>query len=133
MSGRISTLLGRFWQTERGSVTIEAVIWLPTMILLTGLMFDLTLILMHHADMWSMASDVSRQIAIGAIQTTDAQTYVDQLSMLASGYTVSAQVASGLVTLDVSIPWTDVTATAWFLDNTAQMHVSIVQRMEPTT
>ncbi|MCP3969573.1 MAG: pilus assembly protein [Rhodobacteraceae bacterium] len=118
---------------ETGTVTVELCIWLPFLVGLLGMVFDLSLLMINNADMWNVASDTTRQLAIGALSVNDATTYVNDTSFRGQDYSVTITTAGNMITTEVSIPWDHISVTNWFMDSTAKMTVSVSQRIEPTT
>lgn len=62
-----SSVAARFWRDERGSATIEILLWLPFFLFLVFLTVDASLLYWRHGEMWNVARDVARTIAAGSL------------------------------------------------------------------
>ena len=80
----------RFLRDERGSATIEFVLWVPVFAAILIAAIDATVLYLHHTEMWNVARDVARRVAVGDITEAQAADYVEQeLSLYADSYSVS--------------------------------------------
>lgn len=52
---------------ERGSVTIEFVLWVPVITALVALVIDATTIYITYAEMWTVARDTARRMSSALI------------------------------------------------------------------
>lgn len=57
---------------ERGSVTIEFVLWVPVIMVLIAIVIDATTIYITHAEMWNVARDTARRMS-SALITCEAE------------------------------------------------------------
>lgn len=74
--------IDRFRRDERGSASIEFVLWIPILIPVLLLTIDATTLYQIHSEMWNVARDTARQLSDGDIMCpADAKTYaIDALS-----------------------------------------------------
>lgn len=61
----------RFLRDERGSATMEIVLWMPFFLFLVFLTVDASLLYWRHGEMWNVARDVARTIAAGSLDPTN--------------------------------------------------------------
>ena len=81
-----------FLRDERGSQTIEFVLWIPIIGALMVLITDAFLLYMTHTEMWNVARDTARRMTTGDLSTkAAAETYAGtQLTFFEYPYTVTA-------------------------------------------
>ena len=91
-----------------GSVTVEYVLWLPVMFLLTMLTTDATMLMHEQTNLMAAARDASREVATGKVSTTQAEERL--LARLGNGrnYKASVSASGHYVTSTVSVPFSDV-------------------------
>ncbi|MFQ5438194.1 MAG: TadE/TadG family type IV pilus assembly protein [Paracoccaceae bacterium] len=94
-------LLRKFLRDDDGNATVEFVLWLP---LIAGVIvgaFDLNIVLMTQSNMWSVARDTARRVAIGDLTASEGQAYaINQLTFMNFEYGVDVT-ASDDVTVDI--------------------------------
>ena len=81
--GRFGTRLRRTGADERGSATVEFVLWLPFFITLIAAIADLSFIFTTNASMWDVARDTARRLALHQVTAEQAETFA--LSAFALG------------------------------------------------
>ena len=69
-------MLRGFWSDERGSVTIEFVLWVPLFSLLLMVASDASFMYLTMTRMENAARDAARQVSIGRLATDSVGTYV---------------------------------------------------------
>lgn len=80
----------RFLCDERGSATIEFVLWVPVFAVILVAAIDATILYLHHTEMWNVSRDVARRVAVGDITEDDAPEYVEnELFLYSHAYTVA--------------------------------------------
>jgi Flp pilus assembly protein TadG len=90
-----------FLRDERGSATIEFVLWVPVFVIILVAATDATILYLHHTEMWNVSRDVARRVAVGDMTEADAAAVVgNEMFLYSSAYTVST---SNPTDLDVSI------------------------------
>ena len=65
------SLISRFRKTEKGAVTVEAVLWLPFFILFMFGIGELGLVFYGQARVLEIAQDTNRGTSVGRFNTTD--------------------------------------------------------------
>ena len=65
------SLISRFRKTEKGAVTVEAVLWLPFFILFMFGIGELGLVFHGQARVLEIAQDTNRGTSVGRFNTTD--------------------------------------------------------------
>jgi Flp pilus assembly protein TadG len=91
----------QFLRDERGSVTIEFVLWVPIMAVILVAATDATVLYLHHTEMWNVSRDVARRVAVGDMSEADAVTVVqNEMFLYSRAYTVAT---SDPTELDVRI------------------------------
>lgn len=87
-SGSLS--VGRFLRDERGSATIEFVLWVPVFAFILMATVDATILYLHHTEMWNVARDVARRVAVGDITEAQAKDVIaNELFLTTTSYTVA--------------------------------------------
>lgn len=101
---------------EKGSATIEMVLWLPVLLFILAVITDASLIFGTRAQILRVIQDANRGAAIGKFMTAEAtETFiVDNLGDLADVADVETVFAGGVVTSTVSVPSAELTATGFF-------------------
>jgi Flp pilus assembly protein TadG len=83
---------------ERGSATIEFVLWVPVFVFLLIATTDATVLYLSHTEMWNVSRDIARRIAVGDITEAEAVQEVQKELFLANGaYTVTTSVGANVV------------------------------------
>ena len=109
----VSRLISRirhasFVRDERGSATLEMLLWLPLFFFLLLLTVDASIVYWRHGEMWNAARDLARAVASNLQQTN--QTAIDSFIAAryantpfadSSNWNVQVSVASGDVTVIV--------------------------------
>lgn len=91
----------RFLRDERGSATIEFVLWVPVFVVLLVATTDASILYLHHTEMWNVSRDVARRVAVGDMTEADAAATVqNEMFLSTNAYTV---VTSDPAALDVVI------------------------------
>ncbi len=81
--------LARLVRDERGMATVEFVLWLPVFATVMLVAIDATVLYLHHTEMWNVARDVARRVAVGDIDENEAKQYVvDNLFLYTHSYWV---------------------------------------------
>ncbi len=91
----------RFLRDERGSATIEFVLWVPVFVIILVAATDATVLDLHHTEMWNVSRDVARRVAVGDMTEADAAAAVqNEMFLYSRAYTVAT---SNPTELDVRI------------------------------
>lgn len=85
--------LNRFFTDEKGAFTIEFVLWVPIILVLLAIVIDATTIYVVHTEMWNVARDTARRVAMGKITSEDAaeQHAVDSMNLRDFPYYVDVE------------------------------------------
>ena len=90
-----------FLRDERGSATIEFVLWVPVFVVLLVAATDATILYLHHTEMWNVSRDVARRVAVGDMTESEAANVVqNEMFLYSRAYTVAT---SDPTSLDVQI------------------------------
>lgn len=110
---QVACQLFRRVMDERGSATIEAVIWVPTFALLLGLIADTSMVFGAQARALRVVQDANRALAVGHFTTTtETQDYVaSALSSLSPNAEVTTTVTNGVISTVLTMPVADLAAT----------------------
>jgi Flp pilus assembly protein TadG len=109
----IAKLTRRFSSEEKGSATIEAVVWLPMFFLFLVVAADASFIFFGQNQAYRAVQDANRQWSVGRLSTpADVQTAVETaLASIAPNASASSAVdLTGVITTTVTIPASDLVA-----------------------
>ncbi len=81
---RCAGALSRLLRDERGTATIEFVLWVPIFAVILLAAVDATVLYLHHTEMWNVARDVGRSVAVGQITEDEAETAIEERLFLHS-------------------------------------------------
>lgn len=105
--GRKHARLNRFGREQRGSITVEFVIWIPVFLVIMGFIADATMLYLMQADMWNVARDTTRRMTTGQLSAPDAETYAASALLYPNkNYTITATQGTDDV-VEISLPVTD--------------------------
>ena len=112
----IGDVIRAFARKERGSATIEAVLWTPIFLLLFGLLTDTSLIFGRQAEILRVVQDANRSLAVGHFLTVaEAKAYIStKVATFSRHSTVLVAINQGIISSSVSMPATDLTVTGLF-------------------
>src|ERR1700680_651165 len=103
-SGRNRARLARFGREQRGSITVEFVIWIPVFLVIMGFIADATMLYLTQADMWNVARDTARRMTTGQLSATAAQTFAATALLYPNKpYTITATQGSDDI-VEISLP-----------------------------
>lgn len=108
--------LARFRRREEGSVTIEAVLWLPVFMAFLVLVVDATMIFSNRTQALRIIQDANRSFAIGRLDTIeDTKDFVlARLQQISPSAQVETTVATGMITTQVWMPSREIDALGLF-------------------
>lgn len=103
----------RFLRNDRGSFTIEAVIWLPVFILVLCMIADTAIIFAKQSQVMRVVQDANRFYAVGrfADGTVTANYILDIVRPISPNATATSSLANGVITTTVTMPARDLIAT----------------------
>ena len=134
-----------FLRDDRGSQTIEFVLWLPITVALLIIIIDASMLYLTHTEMWNVARDTARRMTTGVLATEDlAEAYAnEQLNLYRtfdSGYNVVTQRdpdTAMTVVITLSLSDASIITSYFGLDLLeilpGTMAARVVARAEPTT
>ncbi|MFN4128917.1 MAG: TadE/TadG family type IV pilus assembly protein [Paracoccaceae bacterium] len=103
-----------FLRCERGSATVEVVLWLPFLLLLISLIADTSLLFNRQAQMIRAVQDMNRAFVVGRLTTPqDVQTaLIDLYRPVSRNVTAESEldmnIAGGVIRTTLSVPARDV-------------------------
>jgi Flp pilus assembly protein TadG len=81
--------VSKFLRDERGSATIEFVLWVPIFVAILVASTDATILYLHHTEMWNVSRDVARRVAVGDMTESEAVAVVqNEMYLYSRAYTV---------------------------------------------
>jgi Flp pilus assembly protein TadG len=105
--GRKRARLANFGREQRGTITVEFVIWIPVFLVIMAFMADGCLLYLMQADMWSVARDTARRMTTGQMNAEVAHDYAaSQMMYPNKPYTITTTAGVDDV-VEISIPVKD--------------------------
>ena len=130
-----------FLRDDRGSQTIEIVLWIPIFVALLVIIIDASTLYLTQSEMWNVARDTARRMTTGALTTeADAEDYANmqlRLYVKNSGlYSVDASY-DPVVVVAISVGAGEVSFSGLryfgFTIFGGPIRAQVVMRPEPTT
>ena len=121
--------LREFEKQEDGTATVESVIWFPIYLLILGLIFDVTMLMMGQTEIWTVANDTSRMVALGRMTESEAETYVTTNM----GFVVDVTSDGNIVTTRIERPFGEVASLGIINSATANLIAESHYRIEPSS
>ncbi len=105
--------LPSFITDERGTATIEFVMWFPVVVFLFGLIVNVTMLFYEQNEVLRTIQDANRSLSIGRLSSvTETETYIKtRLVSQIPNVTATSTISSGVVQTVVTYPATDL---LWF-------------------
>lgn len=105
-----------FRQSEDGTATVEAVIWLPIFFLVLFLMVDAAMMFSGQSQALRVVQDANRNMSIGRFRTTaETENYIEQhLARFSAEVNAVSTVTAGIVTTTVTLPARDLQLSGFF-------------------
>ena len=103
----MKSLLKRFRNDEKGTVTIEFVLWLPVFIIIMSLVINTTMLMQTQTMMINVARDASRQVVLAAMTKAQAEEFA-RSSLNNHTYSIEVVESAQVVTTNISVPFSDV-------------------------
>ena len=123
----------RFLNDENGTASVEAVIWFPIYMLVIGLVFDSTMLLIGKTEMWSIANDTSRMVALGRMDEATAENYVENIVGKDLGLSADVSTTGDVVTTTITRDFRSVPSIGVITSLSAELETQSHYRIEPTT
>lgn len=104
-----SVRVGLFWKDERGSATIETVIWIPIFVWFLALIINVSMVLFEKNQAYRVVQNANRIVSTGYMQTEEeVEDYIrERLTNIAPAATIDTTIADGTVTSVVSYQVSD--------------------------
>lgn len=122
----------RFLRDERGSATIEFVLWVPVFVVLLIATTDATILYLSHTEMWNVSRDIARRLAVGDI--TEAQAVEEakkELFLYSRAYQVGTSVGINVV-VEITTNVGDASVFGFFKPVLGrELSARVVMRREP--
>lgn len=110
--------LKRFGPCERGSVTIEALMWFIMMVGIIGITIDVAAVFHTQSDVLRTLQDGNRRMSANSLKTTDAvEDYIEaELAYLSSNVvaTSTEDTVNNIISTTVSVPARDLQWLGFF-------------------
>lgn len=109
MCKRVRLMFRRFAATERGSGTVEMVLWMPIVVLLLVLITDASFIFNRRSEMLRTVQDGNRAFSVGRLSSTEeTQTFIaSRLRTFAPSAQVTTTLVNGVITTRASVELDD--------------------------
>jgi Flp pilus assembly protein TadG len=126
--GILHSLIG----DDRGSTTIEFVVWLPLMVALLLIGAQGAMLFMVQANYGSLARDTARMISRHAMTADDVDAYLATRAVMGGLPEASVVIADGLVTVTLSKPALEIASfDPLNLTESFRLTASVTQSLEP--
>ncbi len=105
------TSMARFFRSERGAVTVDAVIWIPVFVFILLFISEVSLAFAGETAITQVVEDANRLYASGYFQTAaDTETFIrSQLPKLSSSMTVSITESNKIIKTVITVPLLSIT------------------------
>lgn len=102
-----------FVVNERGTATVEAVLWLPLFLFLMAFAADATMAFYSHSQVMKVLQDVNRSMSVGRIaNSTDAEAKIRELlPSFAENMVVRVSETDGIIESIAQVPLSDIIVT----------------------
>jgi TadE-like protein len=121
----------QFLQNDDGSVTVETVIWLPIFFTIIGLVVDATLLFVGQTQMWSVASDTSRLVAMGRLTVAEAEIWAEDSAAEGVVFVVDIITDANSVTTTITRSFDSIGMIGSLFNVAGDLGVSARYRLEP--
>ncbi|AWB47714.1 hypothetical protein HYN69_03645 [Gemmobacter aquarius] len=107
------SVLGKFRRDDRGSFTVEALIWLPIFVVVMCMTADTAMIYAKQSQVMRVVQDANRAYAVGKFaDAASTQNYILGLVRpMSPGATAVSSLANGIITTTVTMPARELMAT----------------------
>ena len=122
-----------FNDAEDAAVSVEAVFWMPVFILILGVVFGATVLMISRTEMWSIANDTSRMVALGRMSDDEAEDFIEESFDGARGYQGTVTETGEIVTTVVTRPFRTVGSIGIIASNSVNLTAISHYRVEPTS
>ena len=124
----VDSALRRF-RDEDGTVSVEAVLWIPFFVFFLTLIADGALIFYGQARALEVTEDANRAFSIGEVTREEAVEQIEaRLSTISPNASAQINTVDGLITTIVTIPTSDLDAVG-FVTSLASINMQVVSQM----
>lgn len=123
--------LKAFCDRTDGAVTVETVLWIPIYALLIGVVLDSTMLMMGQTELWNVANQTSRQVALGRMNAEEAETYAEGLGGGAKTFTVTVSSDGTTVQTTITRAFGDVSGLGVLTSLNGNLRADSFYRVEP--
>ena len=124
----VARALRRF-RGEDGTVSVEAVLWIPFFVFCLTLVADGALIFYGQARALEVTEDANRAFSIGEVTREEAVEQIEaRLSTISPNASAHINTEDGLITTIVTIPTSDLDAVG-FVTSLASINMQVVSQM----
>jgi len=120
-----------FFECEDGTATVEAVIWLPLFFWVIGASVDATLLMKAQTDLWSVASNTSRMVALNRMTPSEAKTFAVSQALHGENYDVQVTSNGSTVMTTVSRSHDDIPHFGLIPSSFRNVSAHATYRIEP--
>jgi len=116
MSPRFMGYFERFRRDERGSATIEAVLWLPMFVIFFVMIADVSLVFFRQTEVLRVVQDANRALSVGRFSgPAETEEYVKTaIAPLTTRAQVTTTVNTGVIDTVALVPVEDLVAVGMF-------------------
>ena len=116
----------RFARQQDGNVTIEYVLWLPIWVVIMTMTVDVTILFHQKSQLYLAARDMSRQVSVGSMTTSEAEASVEQAFAKIQNFDATLTENNGFVTTTLGAPFRSYTRLSGkFLNGTLRASVTM--------
>ena len=104
----------KLWRDTRGSLTIEAVLWIPVFVFLILLVVDVSNIYLKQSEAMRIVQDGNRALSVNALLTPEGakKAIAKKLSAAVSGATVETDIVDGYIVTNIELPLSAMTISS---------------------
>ncbi|MGR3321246.1 MAG: TadE/TadG family type IV pilus assembly protein [Pseudooceanicola sp.] len=106
---RLVSRVGLFAREEKGSATIETVIWIPIFVWVLALIVNVSMVVFEKNQAYRVVQNANRILSTGYMQTeAEVEAYIkDKIAHIAPSAEVSTTISNGIVTSQVQYQISD--------------------------
>ncbi len=110
--------VGAFAREEKGSATVETVIWIPIFVWFLALIVNVSMVVFEKNQAYRVVQNANRILSTGYMQTTaEVEDFIrDKLAQIAPNASVQTTIENGVVTSNVSYQVSDMLMPAILME-----------------
>lgn len=125
-----TAMFRRKLKDESGSATVEFALWIPFFVFILMMIIDASMLLFKQADLWKVASDTSRRVAVGEIVLAEAPAYARSRAATGETFTVNVTRTGRDIKTTVSVPFEQVVMSTFVFPPESRLSAVVIQRAE---